>query len=366
MKRKMMSVMMILIMAVTLLSGCVSKEENNSTFFQEAKKLSNIKNGTETVEIGYMLDSDLPGFPKQLLTEDGKADLKIKMEATAESETKQAIKISAKLGKNEYQNVTTVVMNGSTLYLDVRSIVDFVGTIDESIVPDIETILGQMGITGTISLDLKKFAEASGQNLPEFGKFKTESTKLTDDILNKLDQSFKDIQGKDGDSYTVSVNEKNADQAVDALVSFCEQNLESIFDESLDCLIALYGEDSQVGQQCQSMKQDHSDVKDAVQKIKTNRDSMVNAVKDSKADIVGKISIAGDEGEREGTLTFDTGDITIEQDGDSITGNITLDAAVKEESVQIDQLIPEDAADLTTLLITYMNQMGILNSQSNE
>ena len=50
MKRKLMSVVMALVMVMTLLSGCGSKEESNSTFFKEVQKLSTIESGTSTME----------------------------------------------------------------------------------------------------------------------------------------------------------------------------------------------------------------------------------------------------------------------------------------------------------------------------
>lgn len=357
MKRKLMSVVMALVMVMTLLSGCGSKEESNSTFFKEVQKLSTIESGTSTMEMGVKLDLQQEQIPEQFLSEDGKVDLKIKLESTVETETKQVVKISAKSGENDYQEVTTIAINGSMLYIDVQSIVDFVKTIDESMVGDLEMVLGQMGITGTVSLDIKKLAEATGESFPDMSKVKTESLTLSNEIFDMLNDSFKEIQGTDGDSYTITVNEENADKAVDELISFCDNHLEELYGKILDYCITFYGKDSAIGQQFETIKQDTSDVKDVVKKISGERDTMIRAIKDSKADIAGEVSITGDEGERKAVMNFDTGDITVDSDDLDFTVSVAMNSEVQEGSAQIDALIPENASDLTTLFITYMNQI---------
>ena len=65
MKRKLMSVVMALVMVMTLLSGCGSKEESNSTFFKEVQKLSTIESGTSTMEMGVKLDLQQEQIPEQ-------------------------------------------------------------------------------------------------------------------------------------------------------------------------------------------------------------------------------------------------------------------------------------------------------------
>lgn len=63
----------------------------------------------------------------------------------------------------------------------------------------------------------------------------------------------------------------------------------------------------------------------------------------------------------EGKISLETGDITIEEDGVKQTGNVSLNVTVKETKASIDDMIPKNASDITTLVITMLNQMGQMN-----
>ena len=77
-------------------------------------------------------------IPKQLKNGDNVA-LNVKVETTAESETKQAIKISAQYGMTEYAEVTTIVIDGTKLYVNVGALTDFIKSVDETIGKQVET-----------------------------------------------------------------------------------------------------------------------------------------------------------------------------------------------------------------------------------
>ena len=100
--KKFLSIMLSLVMVMVLFTGCNDKKtEENSSFFKEVAKMQNVNTGTSELEFvvdmkGTGVTNDVE-IPKQLISGDSLA-LKVKMEATAESTTKQAVKLSAQYG----------------------------------------------------------------------------------------------------------------------------------------------------------------------------------------------------------------------------------------------------------------------------
>lgn len=354
--KKILSMLLTLVMVVALFSGCGSKE-SDSTYFKELQEMSKIKKGTSAMEMSFVADTTEREIPKALMNADGKIDLKLKMEAKTESETKQAVKLSVKMGKNDYQDFTTIVLDGTKLYLDVVSIVDTVKSFDKTAAAELDSVLQQMGITGNISLDLKQVAKAFDITLPDNQNNAKKAEDLMKGICEKLEKHFEAFTGKDGDNYTLTVNGDNAEKVVDAWIQFSENDMKQIYKDLLEYSKSIYGADSQIGKQYEELE-DTSYVDDMIKEIKDNRDETIKGLKDSKVNIVSKISVTGDEGSREAKFSLESGDISFEEDGKAQTGNISMNCNIKEEDVKIADMIPENVMDITSLLIMMVNEMN--------
>lgn len=360
--KKLLSIMLSLVMVMTVLTGCGDKKAENSSFFKEAAKMQEIKTGTADMEFrfnakgtGISKDKEIP---KQLKNGDNVA-LNVKVETTAESETKQAIKISAQYGMTEYAEVTTIVIDGTKLYVNVGALTDFIKSVDETIGKQVETVFGQLGAGRYISLDLKQVCQALNIEMPDMSKSTEELQNLTLKVMENLDKSFADIQGKDGDDYTLTVGSDNADKVAADLVKFCEDgSLKEVYTALMDWYVNIFGADTEMGKQFAEMKKDSTaQLDEAVKEVKENKDSIVSTLKDAKVNVVAKLNVTGDEGERVCKLSVDSGEI---KDTDSdITGSVSFTSNLKEGKASIKELVPtEGVVDITAMVNMMLSQLG--------
>lgn len=351
MSKKILSVILSLVMVMSLLTGCGEKE---STFFKEVKEISKISAGSGTVEMNIVTDAE-EEMPEQFLDANGKMAVSIQAEVKQESKKKAAMKFLIKFGKDtEYKELTTIAVNDTKIYIDVASIISLVQLFNEETATNIQQSLSQIGVTDSIAVDYKQLAKAMGTEIPETKvENSAETLKKLNEIFDKVENDFKDLQGKDGDDYTLTVNGDNADKAVDALVTFFEKDFDDIMKIYVDIVKSALGEDNELSQMYEEMLADTSSIKDAVKELKDSKESVVKEIKDSNINVVAKAKASA----KEGTISFDTGDITVEEDGKKETANIHMSMTVKEEKVSIDDMIPADASDITTLLVTMLNQM---------
>lgn len=354
MSKKILSIMLSLVMVMSLLTGCGEKD---STFFKEVKEMSKISTGEATVEMnmsGTVDEND--GVPAQLLDADGKFSVGMKMDLKQESKTKIAMKFALKLGTaSDYQDVTTIAVDDSKVYVDVAPLIAFVKTIDEEAATSAEATLSQIGVTDSLSIDYKQVIEAMGSEVPEAQELDKETLEKVNSIFDKVENDFKDLQGKDGDDYTLSVNGDNAEKAVDAMAAFFENDCEEILTICVDVVKQIYGEDSEIASMYDELLGDTSSLKETAQQLKDSKEDIVSEIKESKINIVAKARTTGDEGSRNGKLSLETGDMTFEEDGVSQSANISFSATIKEGTPSVADMIPENAADITTLVITMIN-----------
>lgn len=354
MSKKILSLILSLVLVTSLLTGCGEKE---STFFKEVKEISKISTGEGTVEMNMIFDAG-DNDPKQLLNEEGKVAVGIKADVKQESEKKMAMKFSVKLGKaTDYQDLTTIAVQDTKLYVDVAPAIELLKTFDEEAAAEVKSSLSQIGVTDSISVDYKQLADAAGVEIPEEQKTDKELLEKVNNIFDKVEKDFENLQGKDGDDYTLSVNSKNADKAVDALVTFFENDYDDIMTLCKDIVKKAYGEDNTISQTYEQMLGTTLSGADKAKDLKDSKQDIVKEIKESNINIVAKAKASGSEGK----ISLETGDITIEEDGVKQTGNVSLNVTVKETKASIDDMIPKNASDITTLVITMLNQMGQMN-----
>ena len=349
MSKKLLSVVLSLVMVMSLLTGC---GKDDSTFFKEVKEISQITKGEATVEIkatGKLEDTeDLD----RVLDDNGKFSMALKMYVKAEAKDKMAVRFDVKAGKDtDYQKLTTFAVDGTKLYLETAPLLEFIKTINEEKATSLESVLSQIGVTQSISLDYKQLAEASGQELPDTKTLDKDSLKEIQSVWTKIENNFKDLQGKDGDNYTLTVNGDNADKAVDMLINFVKNDLQDTLKTCTDLVTKVYGEDSKVASSYKELQDSVGSTSDMADKIKENKSDFVDTIKKSNANLVAKARVTGKAGSRSGIFNVSTGDMKI--DNEDI--NVSVDMKIKEGKTSVDDIIPKNAADITTLLITAMN-----------
>lgn len=349
MSKKLLSVVLSLVMVMSLLTGC---GKDDSTFFKEVKEISQITKGEATVEIkatGKLEDTeDLD----RVLDDNGKFSMALKMYVKAEAKDKMAVRFDVKAGKDtDYQKLTTFAVDGTKLYLETAPLLEFIKTINEETATSLESVLSQIGVTQSISLDYKQLAEASGQELPDTKTLDKDSLKEIQSVWTKIENNFKDLQGKDGDNYTLTVNGDNADKAVDMLINFVKNDLQDTLKTCTDLITKVYGEDSKVASSYKELQDSVGSTSDMADKIKENKSDFVDTIKKSNANLVAKARVTGKAGSRSGIFNVSTGDMKI--DNEDI--NVSVDMKIKEGKTSVDDMIPKNAADITTLLITAMN-----------
>lgn len=349
MSKKLLSVVLSLVMVMSLLTGC---GKDDSTFFKEVKEISQITKGEATVEIkatGKLEDTeDLD----RVLDDNGKFSMALKMYVKAEAKDKMAVRFDVKAGKDtDYQKLTTFAVDGTKLYLETAPLLEFIKTINEEKATSLESVLSQIGVTQSISLDYKQLAEASGQKLPDTKTLDKDSLKEIQSVWTKIENNFKDLQGKDGDNYTLTVNGDNADKAVDMLINFVKNDLQDTLKTCTDLVTKVYGEDSKVASSYKELQDSVGSTSDMADKIKENKSDFVDTIKKLNANLVAKARVTGKAGSRSGIFNVSTGDMKI--DNEDI--NVSVDMKIKEGKTSVDDMIPKNAADITTLLITAMN-----------
>lgn len=349
MSKKLLSVVLSLVMVMSLLTGC---GKDDSTFFKEVKEISQITKGEATVEIkatGKLEDTeDLD----RVLDDNGKFSMALKMYVKAEAKDKMAVRFDVKAGKDtDYQKLTTFAVDGTKLYLETAPLLEFIKTINEEKATSLESVLSQIGVTQSISLDYKQLAEALGQELPDTKTLDKDSLKEIQSVWTKIENNFKDLQGKDGDNYTLTVNGDNADKAVDMLINFVKNDLQDTLKTCTDLVTKVYGEDSKVASSYKELQDSVGSTSDMADKIKENKSDFVDTIKKSNANLVAKARVTGKAGSRSGIFNVSTGDMKI--DNEDI--NVSVDMKIKEGKTSVDDMIPKNAADITTLLITAMN-----------
>lgn len=357
--KRILSIMLSLAMVMALFTGCGDKEaEKNSSFFKEVAKMQDVKTGTSELELaidikgtGVSKDEEIPA---KLMNGDN-LTLKVKMEAAVESGTKEAVKLSAQYGANDYAELTTIVVDGSKVYINAGAIVDFLKSIDESIGAEAETYLGQLGISEYVSVDLKQVCEAAGVETPDMSKSADSLQEVVKKMLENMDKAFTDIQGKDGDDYTLTVGSDNADKVADALVKFCDESLKETYTDIMGWYVDLFGADTKMGKQFAELKDDASKIDTAT--IKENKDKIVNGLKDANVNAVVKFNLTGEEGSRVGKLSIDSGEI--KDTKEDITGKITLTSTVKEGEASIKEYVPtEGVIDMTAMVNAMMSSIS--------
>lgn len=349
MKKKILAVILTLAMVMTLFVGCGKKD---STYFKEVKEMCKITTGTAVTELNLTYSGEKNY--DVLKDKDGSQSMKVKYETTMESQKKAGVKISLKFGQEEhYSELTTIVIDEKTLYLTVSPMVETIKKIDPSMAGQVQALLTQMAIGDSVSLNLEQLMTAMGTEMPEASEdVKKDGMEFLNTVFETVEKHFGILQGQDGDDYTLTFNGDNADEVMDAVIAFLTNDAQNLVDEYNNIVEKVYGSDNEMTKQIKTMTDKISkQIPDAAESIKNSKKDVVKEMKDSKVNIVSKVQVSGKNGSRVGKISLTTGDI--ESDGEK--ANVSITSEIKEGKPEIKGMIPENASDITTMLVTMLN-----------
>lgn len=373
MKRKLLAAVLSTAMVVTSLTGCGTAKgtkgtaKDNSSYFQEMKEMTSVNSGTTTMEMSFSGKVNEAESIADILDTDGNVNVSLKLEGKTESTSKNAVVLSVKYGtQTDYSELTTIILNEGTLYANVKPVIDLVANFSEETATSMTTSLASMGITDYVSVKTDTLMEylktATGEEVnmnPE--DYKDDAVKFVSDVCDILAKDFADISGKDGKDYTLTLDKDNADKAITCAGKFINNDVEKVYDAFVEYAKALYGEDSDMIKEfTDSKEQNISDMKDAIKEAIEDKDDFVKTVEDNDISVISKARVDGEEGKRTGLFSIDASMNAEVIEGASETGiyKLSLTEEFKEEKVSIEEMIPQDAADITVLLTSALSGMG--------
>lgn len=393
MKRRLLALLLVLTLVLSMFTGCSDEkkskkskegtktEATDSNYFNELKKMSSVKTGKSTTGLHVTVktsevpnDAESQQILDMLKVNNGEYAADIILDSKVESNTKVSVKVSVKPGSAETIELGTIAIDGSVLYLDLEPTFELIKAQMPDQADQIDAALAQYGMSPVMSLDITKFysqlISVAKDKLGEEGAEISDMiaayesmlnsfnitdeqvqavTDLADKLLEALAKDFDKTLGTDGDEYTLTIGSDNAEDVVNALITFIEKDGAALINELADFIITFFGEDSEIGQQFKAeLEQEDisSEIAKAAEEAKQNKDKMVQELKDANFNIVSKASVTGEEGSRKATFSIETGDIAIEDD---ITISASLTSETEEGGISAD--IPNNATDMTETLI---------------
>lgn len=362
MKKKMLAVALSATMVITSLSGC---GKDKSSYFGEFKEMTDIATGTATTEVSITGKMPVDDEAYDIIADaDGNMNVNLKIESKTESAEKSAVVISTKLGKEtEYSEVTTIVYTEETLYLNVKPMIDLIGKYDESKATEISTTLSTFGITDYASIKVNDYIAAvegaTGESMNfDTAAYEDDAKIFGTELCDVLAKDFEGISGKEKDGYTLTFNEDNAGKALEGLVKLINEDSETVYDSYVKFAKAMYGEDAETVKELEESKEDViAELKDSVTDITDNKDEYLETIKKNGIAVTSKINVTGKEGKRKSNVSLNA-----TMNGSLILGEIssnvytlTMTQTYEEGEISIDDMIPENSADVTTLLTGLMS-----------
>lgn len=369
MKRKLLATVLSTAMVATSLTGCGTAEgtakKDDSSYFKEMKEMASVNTGTSTTEMTFNGKVDEAESIADILDADGKVNVSLKVETKTESADKSAVVISAKYGtQSDYSEVTTMVLSEGTLYANVKPVIDLVSNFSEETATAMTTSLASMGITDYVSVKVDTVVELLEQSAGEefnmnVEEYQDDAVKFVNEVCDILAKDFADISGKDGEDYTLTLDKDNAEKVITCAGKLINNDAEKIYDSFVEFAKVLYGEDSDIIKEfTESKEQNISDMKDAIKKEIEDKDEFVKTVEDNDISVISKIKVDGKEGERTGLFAIDASmnsKLFTELSDTEGTYKLSIKEEFDEAKVTIDDLVPQDAVDITVLLTSALS-----------
>ncbi|BBF44347.1 hypothetical protein lbkm_3036 [Lachnospiraceae bacterium KM106-2] len=220
MKKRIISFLLVLTMVLGLV-GCGSKEKGSTASLADTQKqLQDIKSGEFSMEMNLKMNvssTSSTDATSQMMAEVLKKGFNVKLSGVVESETKCDVNIAYNLGDGNYKDVTNLIVDNDTIYINMKKIKEFVSGISQlsmyaSFVPADKEYLK------ISKSDIEKYASMSGVDASASVNMPTEDTvkeyeEFAQEIAKAIDQAAKGVKPtvitNDGDKLSISLTKEN-------------------------------------------------------------------------------------------------------------------------------------------------------------
>ena len=349
--------------------------QEDSSFFKELGKVSDLKVGSEKVNLKYVIKSDKLAEEESLkdfLDADGNLVVDLTADVVSESETKVAVDLSVNMGTKINGKMATLVVDGNILYLEYKGLLDTLKSFkdNEQIASAVQQIESNFG--SAIKVDVKKVSEvvkpimdklmeSTSTSNPEVGNIAKVYMAVVKDLIknpqgaNELvkslsdaaEKNYENLEGVDGDMYTLTINADNAQKMVDDTENFVKNDAQKLVEDAITYVYKVAGEDA-LGKPESELKAKVPEwVDKAATEIAKNKDKVVEEIQKAKLDGVLKVKV--DEGK---SANFE---IAMKMEAEGTSMDYTGSVEFKAGSASIKDKIPADANDITTMITTLIN-----------
>ena len=336
MKKRIIALLLTFVLAAVSLCGC----GNDANYFTKLKDLATEKTQISEATVSFELEGEaLAAVPKNLI-KDGKLEGEFKFRLEKD-ESSLACIVSGELAGKDYGEITTISADSKYLYVTTENIMRIMQELQFDPTGQMINSYKQMGMDKAIKVDLKQLAKNSDINfsVANVEKYSDDIKSYVEYATDTLEKYFVNLCGKDGEDFTLRVDKKNVEKAVDDIINFLNGDVENFYNKTKDIADKIYG-----------MKKDSSifpaykDVKESVENAKKN-------LKDSKKDIVK----SAEDGNFNIVSKVDSDDKTVSFSSDNLKmygseASFEVEYKAVDGKANVKKLIPKDATDVTALL----------------
>ncbi len=351
MKRRILAILLVLTMALGLAS-CGSKDSKDASLSAVMEKMSDM--GLGKSEITVDIDTDVM---KAQQVPFSKLGLKITSQLDKDKEKVAKAEISYKLDTDEFTKLTTIILDDQVIYVNLKELKEAAGGLIGKLglgqyqsilaaIPEAEYVkidpatLSQLG--AAVKVDPASDVKISMEDINKLAKIGTEIAKVVEEAVKDVNPPV--ISGS-GDEVSVSLNDKNAKAALEALA---KADYSKCFDNVMTQMESI--------SICKDMVTKYVDKKDTVLKeLKSGLESAAAEVakaKDFSFDY--SVKIDGSKGER----TADTKFAVDLKDSEQYL-KATVSAKTEEGNKETIE-VPSNATDLMQIVSAFMQGAGAL------
>lgn len=341
MKRKIIALLLTMVLSAVALFGCGSEANYFTELKETVKHIGNTTESTIKLKIpkeAFVAPNDMPVDVTNGL------DVNLKLKAQADDDGNSACVVDVMLnGQDEYATLTTIVKEGNYLYVQTDSIISFLKEMGLDPKGETEAQFKQLGIEKAAKVDIKQACKILDIEYDEdtfnLEKYKGEIGEYIDEMVDLVEDDFKNLSSKEGDDYVLKLDKNNILKAGDDVCKFIDEDLKDAYDITYALVKEIAGE--KTAKNFPKYKDVEKKAKDFKKEIQENRKDAANKM----GDCVIKSAVNSDE------KKIDFGIENLHTDDYDMT--VVVDTKGSNEDVDIKSLIPKDAVDITALL----NQM---------
>lgn len=361
MKKRILALTLVLIMAISFVTACSKKSNLNS--FDTLREMQEVKTGSFSYDVALKMDiADMGTMPTEVV--DALKDLHIKFDGVIESAEypyKLNMKIQYKLpNSDKYEDVTDIVYVDDVYYINLKTIRDLLQNMNNSTVSIYSGFLtSETDYIKITKEDLEYIAQLSGTTVDTSElTMSADSTKavqlLADKFITILEKTSKDVKpemvSEDKGTHTISINNENIDAILTSFKKVMETDGATLYNEYYEEVKKLENVDQALLDQLEANKDTFvTDVTTEVDKLLTEK----KEDPDTDIDFKWNYSLEGKEGKRKVDTTYNFTAKDAENNLEVVFDG-TVDEANKADGVKA----PAEATSLTDFINTLMSAFG--------